>query len=384
MKKNYTIVILLFLCCDLYAGEQQRDSLFVADSLMEAYQYAKAREVLYSIQRFRPDNADVLYKLAYCHNQMGNYFDGKIYLENAYKIDSSGVNIILQLAQTYNKLGQDDKAVQAYKRLIELDSTNGYYYRITALELSNNRKYGESIYYLKKAIHYNDLDMESYNLLAKLYFNSGLFNHAKDIANTGLSKNPRNADLIFINMRIAFTLRNYEEVTELGEMGASVSHDSSRWNLYTGYAYYYRNNYTACIQWLLTSVRDGSIGEQGYTYLANSYLNTGDNDNAMSCLDKAIKMGMDNNLESNLQNKAILLNDQGKGRESLQLFEKAYHIYNNPKILYRQATIHYNLKEYAKARTKLNQYLRSGDKDFVSEARQLLTRVDAITKNKKK
>lgn len=384
MKKNYTIVILLFLCCDLYAGEQQRDSLFVADSLMEAYQYAKAREVLYSIQRFRPDNADVLYKLAYCHNQMGNYFDGKIYLENAYKIDSSGINIILQLAQTYNKLGQDDKAVQAYKKLIELDSTNGYYYRITALELSNNRKYGEAIYYLKKAIHYNDLDMESYNLLAKLYFNSGLFNHAKDIANTGLSKNPRNADLIFINMRIAFTLRNYEEVTELGEMGAAVSRDSSRWNLYTGYAYYYRNNYTACIQWLLTSVRDGSIGEQGYTYLANSYLNTGDNDNAMSCLDKAIKMGMDNNLESNLQNKAILLNDQGKGRESLQLFEKAYHIYNNPKILYRQATIHYNLKEYPRARTRLNQYLRSGDKDFVSEARQLLTRVDAITKNKKK
>lgn len=76
-------------------------------------------------------------------------------------------------------------------------------------------------------------------------------------------------------MRIAYALKNYTEAAELGTRGMSINSDSSRWNLFTGYAYYYLEDYKSCIPWLLSAVNDNSIGEQGLTLLANSYLNTG-------------------------------------------------------------------------------------------------------------
>lgn len=113
-------------------------------------------------------------------------------------------------------------------------------------------------------------------------------------------------------MRIAYALKNYTEAAELGTRGMSINSDSSRWNLFTGYAYYYLEDYKSCIPWLLSAVNDNSIGEQGLTLLANSYLNTGNQEKALEYIDIAIELAKDNNLESNLQNKAIILTREGK------------------------------------------------------------------------
>ncbi|HRN34757.1 MAG TPA: tetratricopeptide repeat protein [Saprospiraceae bacterium] len=383
MKNIYFALIFL---STVFANAQKTPAveLAVGDSLIKSYQFDRAREVFYSVIREFPDNVDALYQLAYCHNRTGNYFDSRIYLKNATALDPSRADILILLAQTYGQLGFRDSSLTTYQRLLEIDTANGYYCRIVAEQMIPQKKFSEAINLLDRAIRLNDLDMESYNLLAKVLYNLSLFDFAGQVANTGLQKNPRNPDLIFINMRIAYALKNYTEAAELGTRGMSINSDSSRWNLFTGYAYYYLEDYKSCIPWLLSAVNDNSIGEQGLTLLANSYLNTGNQEKALEYIDIAIELAKDNNLESNLQNKAIILTREGKIREATKLMEQAYALNWNPKILFRHASMQINNKHYASARSLLKKYLASGDAEFKKEATTVLKEIEQTMRTKQK
>jgi tetratricopeptide (TPR) repeat protein len=277
-------------------------------------------------------------------------------------------------------MGQYQKAVDSYEKLIRLDSDNGYYHRLTANALITAKNQAKAAMHLNIALALNDMDMESYNMLAKLYFNTGDFNKASETANAGLTKNMRNVDLLFINARVAFMTKNYEKVIGYGNAALRINADTSRWNLYLGYCSYYMDNYADCILWLNTAINDKSISEQGYTYLANSYLKTGNNIKAHECFDKAIVMAKDDNLGSNLQNKAILLHDEKKDSEAIRLLEDAYHIDKNPQILFRLSQMHYNKKQYSSARSYLNQYQKSKDTLYQKEAISLKEKIKEAEK----
>ncbi len=382
--RNIYFAILLFFTVIAHAQKTPEVELAVGDSLINSYQFERAREVLYSVVREFPDNVDALYKLAYCHNRSGNYFDSRIYLKNASAIDSSRADIIILLAQTYSQMGLQDSSLTTYQRLLQIDTANGYYCRIVAEQLIPQKKFSEAIELLDRAIRLNDLDMESYNLLAKVLYNLSLYDFAGQVANNGLLKNPRNPDLIFINMRIAYALKNYTEAAELGTLGMNISSDSSRWNLFTGYAYYYLDDYKSCIPWLLNAVNDNSIGEQGLTLLANSLLNTGNQEKAQEYIDMAIELAKNNNLESNLQNKAIILAREGKIGEATKLMEQAYTLNWNPKILFRHASMQLNSKNYSSARTLLKKYLASGDTEFKKEAATVLKQIEQTMRAQQK
>lgn len=131
---------------------------------------------------------------------------------------------------------------------------------------------------------------------------------------------------------------------------------------------------------LNTAISDKSISEQGYTYLANSYIKTDNPVKANECLDKAIMMARDNNLESNLQNKAIIMHEDKKDSEAIKLLEEAYHINKNPQILFRLGQMHFNKKQYSTARSYLNQYQKSKDTFFQKEAIILKEKIKSAEK----
>lgn len=380
MRKYLIILLLLTGISSIHANYQdQVDSTVIGDSLMQVFQFEKAREVYYSIHRFHPGNQDVLYKLGYCHTQLGNYRDGIIYLKESFQLDSTQLNVVMQLASVHSKVGLREEANGYYLRLITLDPENSYYRKLTAASLAAVGKIQEAVTQLQLAIELNDMDMESYHQLAKLYFNSGNFELAKQTAHDGLSKNNRNVDLLFISARVSFYFKDYEAVLGLGSNATAINKDTSRWNLYMGYSNYFLKRYKETILWLNTAVEDKSIGEQGYTYLANALMKEGDDQKAMVALDKAISAARDNNLESNLQNKAIILNKQNKDAEAIKLLEQAYNLERNAPVLYKIGEMYYHQKKYPKASSYLNRYQKSGDKTYLKECTELLNKL----KNKK-
>jgi len=131
-------------------------------------------------------------------------------------------------------------------------------------------------------------------------------------------------------------------------------------------------------------VNDNSIGEQGLTLLANSLLNTGNQEQAQEYIDMAIELAKNNNLESNLQNKAIILAREGKIGEATKLMEQAYTLNWNPKILFRHASMQLNSKNYSSARTLLKKYLTSGDTEFKKEAATVLKQIEQTMRAQQK
>ena len=377
MEKFIKVLILLLSAgiSSQASNRDQVDSTAIGDSLMQVFQFEKAREVYYSIHRFHPGNQDVLYKLGYCHTQLGNYRDAIIYLKESFNLDSTQLNVALQLATVHTRVGLMEEAGGYYMRLIRLDPENGYYRKLAATSLAALGKVDEAVIQLLHAIEFNDMDMESYHQLAKLYFNSGNFELAKKTAHDGLSKNNRNVDLLFISARVSFYFKNYTEVINLGINATSINKDTSRWNLYMGYSNYFLKQYKESILWLNTAVQDKSIGEQGYTYLANALIKEGDDQGALVALDKAIIIARDNNLESNLQNKAILLNNRHKDAEAISLLEQAYHLERNAPVLFKIGEMYYHQKKYNKASSYLNRYQKSGDKVYLKECADLLNKL---------
>jgi len=380
MRNILTAILFFFTSFSVKANFEQVDSTAIGDSLMQVFQFEKAREIYYSIHRFNPADADILYKLGYCHTQLGNYQDGIIYLKESFNIDTMQINVVMQLAIVHGKIGMDKEAADFFLRLIDLDPENGFYRKQAASSLIATGRKDEAIEQLKLAIDLNNLDMESYHLLAKLYFNSGNFELAKKTAHDGLSKNTRNVDLMFISSRVSFYFKDYDQVIELGNLATSINKDTSRWNLYMGYCHYFKNQYKDCVMWLNTSIEDKSIGEQGYTYLANAYIKLGDKVRAMESLDKAIESAKDNNLESNLQNKAILLHEMKNDKEALKLLEQSYSINYNPAILFRIGQFYYNKKQYNSAKNYLQSYQKSKDKSYQNETTKLLEAIKKIYK----
>ena len=154
------------------ANNQQVDTTSIVDSLMQVFQFEKAKEILYDLNRSAPGNSIVLYKLGQCHYNLGNYTDAAIYLNDSYKEDSTQSAVVIQLAVVNSKLGLYDKAVQGYQRLVQIDKENGYYHRLLANAYVTTKTPMEAIGHLLMAIELNDMDMEAYNMLAKLYFNA--------------------------------------------------------------------------------------------------------------------------------------------------------------------------------------------------------------------
>jgi tetratricopeptide (TPR) repeat protein len=374
MKNLILMVSLLLLNSGtlMAANNQQVDTTSIPDSLMQVFQFEKAKEILYNLNRSAPGNSIVLYKLGQCHYNLGNYTDAAIYLNDSYKEDSTQSAVVIQLAVVNSKLGLYDKAVQGYQRLVQIDKENGYYHRLLANAYVTTKTPMEAIGHLLMAIELNDMDMEAYNMLAKLYFNAGDFEKAGEIAHTGLSKNARNTDLLFINARVAYLGKDYDKVLSLGDAALKVNADTSRWNLYLGYSSYFLKKYPECILWLNTAIQDKSINEQSYTYLANAYIKSDDPTKGLESLNKAIEIAKDNNLESNLQNKAILLHDADQDAEAIKLLEEAYHINKNPQVLFRLGQMHYNKKQYKSAKMYLESYQKSSDKLYIKEATELI------------
>jgi tetratricopeptide (TPR) repeat protein len=92
----------------------------LADLLTEDGEINHAAEYYEKIIRIEPNNREAIKKLASYRESIGDYRGKVDYLEKLYNTDPNDIEGMKELASGYEKLRQKDKAIEIYKRYLDL------------------------------------------------------------------------------------------------------------------------------------------------------------------------------------------------------------------------------------------------------------------------
>ena len=91
------------------------------DKARESGDFNKALAIYTEAKYAQPDNAEILFKIAYTMSQLERYDEAIEYFEESLEHDNQNPFAYLELSKIYKKLGNEEKAKQHYERAIELD-----------------------------------------------------------------------------------------------------------------------------------------------------------------------------------------------------------------------------------------------------------------------
>lgn len=130
-----------------------------------------------------------------------------------------------RLAQSYEQIGQFDKAEIIYRELYNLQQYNYQYFEALNKVFLSQKKYNESILLLKEKIKLTPTDFNLYGLLGTTYYIKDEVQNAFDIWEKGIAINPT----FYVGYRIIanYVIENraYEKAIDILKRGKKISND---------------------------------------------------------------------------------------------------------------------------------------------------------------
>ncbi len=120
IRGNKDIAINEFLNAVQLRADEVEVMFTLADLLTEDGDINHASEYYEKIVRIEPNNREALKKLASYRESIGDYRGKVDYLEKLYEADPNDVEGLKELASGYEKIHAKDKAVEVYKRYLDL------------------------------------------------------------------------------------------------------------------------------------------------------------------------------------------------------------------------------------------------------------------------
>lgn len=165
---------------------QLREWFREASLLIENYQFDKALEELTHCYHYAPYEKAYLLKIAYYHQQLGRYRDAKIYYNEVLKQDSTHARALSAHADIATREANYQKAQEYYDVLLQIDSTNSYYYKQAVYTALRRNAITQGVQFFVKAHQLNPEDLEVVDQLADIYLALGDLGTAEKLLEKGL------------------------------------------------------------------------------------------------------------------------------------------------------------------------------------------------------
>jgi len=138
---------------ELNSNNPQDANLQLGQCYLELEQYDKAIPALEEALKLEPQSININYRLAQCYQKVGQYEKAEGIYSNLAQISPDDAKVYFNnVIRMYDEAKMPDKAVNAAKKLIELDPNNHEsHYNMGAMLVKQN-KYTEAIESFKKAI----------------------------------------------------------------------------------------------------------------------------------------------------------------------------------------------------------------------------------------
>lgn len=332
---------------------------------ISAYQFDSALGILSECYIREPENIDYLSRIAYCHTQLGRFRDAKMYYNKILKLDSLNTIAISSLGSLYEKELNYVKAWEYYGSLIEIDTSNSYYFKRNGYLALRVDKPLEALGHFLRAHRLNDKDLEVIDMLCSIYLALNTYVPVENLLQKGLNLDGKNIKLLQTQARLRQKRNDHAGVVESIEKTMVQGDTSDYYQMMLGVAYLKIDSVAKSIEHLTAIVERGEGTEHTHHYLGLAYLEREEFDSSTMHLEKAIELGISQKMGTYHADLGQVMQTQYKYKKAIAHYEQAYAYSEDPEHLFllaRNCDLYYKDKRIANKYYR--RYLATGDGKF--------------------
>lgn len=355
-----------------------------AQTYLSNFQFKQALVALDDCYQTDPSDLDYLRKVALCHAKLGSLQEAKKTYLKMLSIDSLHVGAFNHLASLYKKESNYLAAMECYTQLTVMDSTNTYYAKQIAEIALKRGDVIVSLQQLQKAHTLNPEDIETIVQLSRILHELELFEDADSLVAKGRALDSTHVKLIMYQVKSAYKQKNYSFVIEGIHEAMTVSRDTSVYmSKLLGISYYHLGQHREAISMFTKVLQEEPDAETIHYYAGMAYKSIETLDSSAVHLEKAIDLGISDNISTYYTHLAVAYEGVGNYSESIKAYQAAYksskdkillfHLARNYDSYYqdKQTALHY-YERYLSANDSENVRYNTYSKSRVNQIKQVM------------
>ncbi|WP_165835288.1 tetratricopeptide repeat protein [Chryseobacterium viscerum] len=341
-----------------------------SEKLLEYYEtqrYADAAQYLQNIYPGDTQDIKALSQIAYCNMMAGKLPEAEKNYQKINTIQPNNLPTLFSLASINSRRGNASNAKGYLQQIIQLDSLNFSAYKQLAAYADTPES---KLNYLKKANILNITDPDVAYDLSLTYSGLKQFKPAYDVLKTAIASDTENFTLQQALLPIANQLSKYPEVIEIGEKLLKNHADVNVMND-MGQAYFYVKDYQKCIS-LYKTLEDMGVQNEGTLYfMALSYRELKDYNNAAIYAQKTIDEAISDHTTLYYAALAGIYEAKNQYNDAVTAYKRGLTFGASNIIYYRLGLLYdLNLKQPKNAVTYYQMYLKNNP-DLEKEKEQI-------------
>ncbi len=373
MKRNLKVSLLLILIHSFIASDAQLYEIKTisvcdeANRFITEFRFGEAIIKLDSCYKNNRSDQAYLFNLARCKYELGQFQEAKDIYTDLLEIDSNNIFLMNKMAVIYQKEMNYTSAIGQYKKLISLSPENAFYWKKSGqLKYKSNDLKGALIDF-QKAHELNTRDVEVIGQLCRLNLKLNQLESSKALLEKGLSLNPEDVGLLSMKAKIHYQEKDFAETIQSVEQVVRITGDTSLLMLkLLGVSFLQTGDSEKSIVCLERALTDAPDSETLYYYLGFAYKNIGKDEKSISCFQKAIESGISENISMYYSNLAEMYESKENYGQAIKAYKMAYESSEEKEILYHLAR-NYDMyyKDKSTALSYYEKYMSSNDSDNV-------------------
>lgn len=347
-----------------------------ANELIASFQFDEAQKILSECYIQDPKNTTYLSKIAYCNFQMGRYPDAKMFYRQVLAEDSVNTNALSSLGTIYERELNYREAETCYLKLLEIDTTNSYYYKRNGYTAMRLGKTVAGIDFFLKGHQVNESDIEIIDQLCQIYLSFDELDYVEQMLHKGLSLDPNNIKLWHNKSRLHQKRKEHEGVVESIEKTMSQGDTTNYYQMMLGVAYLQIDSIDLAILNLEAIVARDKASEYTHHYLGLAYRVKEDIPKSIEHLETAIGLGISKKMPDFHADLASVHEYENNLNRAIRHYKSAVEYGDTPEHIFHLARLSDKYyKDKSPALKHYRNYLKTGDQKY----RQYVTdRIDQL------
>jgi len=252
---------------------------YIGNSYQEANKFDKAAEAYAKYLEFKPENIwEVYYRMGVCYSELGQFEKATLAFEEAIKEKPQEVRIVYELAQSYEKSKQYDKAEETYKKISQLTPEDSIRpYRAILMMYDKAKMSDKAIEVAKEITNMEPNNYENFYNLGFMYQNAKKYNDAIEAFKKAMELNPGYEYAYSSVGYIYYQLENYAKAVEYYKKLVEIVPDNADYWFVLGVSYMQLKDFNSALEPLKTAVELRPNHAYALFNLGITYLNLHDN-----------------------------------------------------------------------------------------------------------
>ena len=309
----------------------------------------KALRLLTEIETLEPENSDLHYIRGTIYSQLQSSEMAIEEYNKAIKIGDEGLDdIYSNIAYEYENLGQNDKAIEYFRKALEINPSNDMLLFDIASNMDIEQKHTECIEFMEAFIQKYPFSANAWFNLGMNYIRLELFEKAIDAFDYALCINEELSMAYSCKAICYSSLKQSNKAIEILKEGLEKTTDKAQFLFLIAQEYEFLGNYETAIIYYKDTVKSDSYFAKAYLSIGVCYDKMEDFNSGHPYLVKSIELGSQN--PDILLTVANILSYRKAYEEAALLFEKCVEVdAENGNVWTAFADMYANMDMYEKA-----------------------------------